>query len=127
MRKIAPLFVSAVLLAAVSASADELNVTFSNESGLDVQFEFRSLSYYNRVWPGGNQAYTLGYDETRTVSLACQFGEKIAYGAWVNGDADIYWGVGIDGSEACESCVYTCGQSYDGVNLTNTREYGIGD
>lgn len=69
----------------------------------------------DHVWPGGGEDYYLDDGEEKEMSLACEEGEAICYGAWIDGDETTYWGVGPGNSQRCEDCCYTCG---DGSTFT---------
>jgi hypothetical protein len=75
-----------------------------------VQLEFYSE---NRKfeWPGGGQAYAENDSRTHRFSLTCNAGEKICLGAWVTGNAEKYWGVGLHNKYGCSNCCFTCGDS----------------
>ena len=102
------------------AAADTLSVTINNYYGETIQVEFYS-QWYNRAWPGGDQAYDI--ESSREFQLACEPGEEIAFGAWVKYDPDVYWGVG-DGHQGCERCVLTCGGAYGEDLYPDTDYYG---
>lgn len=72
-----------------------------------VQLEFYSQDY-DRAWPGGDNVYVLQDDKFHQYTLNCDYGEKICYGAWVDGDISTYWGSGYYGQEYCNSCCSTC-------------------
>ena len=69
----------------------------------------------DHVWPGGGEDYYLDDGEEKEMSLSCEEGEAICYGAWIDGDEATYWGVGPGNSQRCEDCCYTCG---DGSTFT---------
>ncbi|MFT3865227.1 MAG: hypothetical protein QM729_13200 [Solirubrobacterales bacterium] len=61
------------------------------------------------VWPGNGKDFYLDDGETKNCPISCNEGEKICYGAWVDGDEETYWGVGPNQtSKNCEDCCYTC-------------------
>ena len=62
-----------------------------------------------RVWPGNGQVYVINDFQTHTYPLNCQVGERICYGAWVQGgNLTPYWGAGRNARENCQSCCLTC-------------------
>jgi hypothetical protein len=83
-----------------------------------VQLEFYS-QHRNAAWPGAGRAYVLDDYGVQTFNLNCWQGEKICYGAWVDGDANEYWGVGIDDSQDCYDCCVTCQNGYAGTRNLN--------
>ena len=97
---------SAAAFAAPAAAAD---VTFvmRNDHPNAVRIELYSQDR-DHVWPGGGQDYYLDDGETKTMSLECEEGESICYGAWIDGDQGTYWGVGPNNEQTCDDCCYTC-------------------
>jgi len=74
-----------------------------------VALSFRSSTDSSRAWPGGGQVYVLKDWTTQRYRLSCQPGEKICYGAWVDGGPlSPYWGAGYMGRENCQNCCFTC-------------------
>ncbi len=108
--------VGAAVLAIVALAAPPLapaalaaDVTFviRNNHPNAVRVELYSQDR-NHVWPGGGSDFYLDDGEAREMSLSCETGEQICYGAWLDGDEDTYWGVGPGNAEACEDCCYVC-------------------
>lgn len=104
----------AVLLAAAScaalaapAVAEEVTFVIRNAHPYAVYVELFSEDR-NHSWPGGGDGYYLDDDGTWDIAISCRSGEKICYGAWVDGDEDTFWGVGPDGDQRCGSCCYDC-------------------
>ena len=62
----------------------------------------------SQVWPGEGRVYLLEPGERKSQLIDCREGENICYGAWVNGDDRISYGVGPDGDRACRSCCFVC-------------------
>ena len=102
---------AALALAAFSAasSAFGADVTFMmrNNHANAVEVELYSQDR-DHVWPGDGEVYVLDDGETKQMPLSCQEGEKICYGAWIQGDQETYWGVGPGNQQACDDCCYTC-------------------
>ena len=70
------------------------------------------------VWPGNDEVYLLDDGETKTMSVECDEGESICYGAWIQGDQNTFWGVGPDNSQKCDNCCYICtGGQTEQINL----------
>lgn len=94
---------------AAPAAAQELTMTFRIQSlhPNRVQISFYAQSR-NVEWPGGGEAFVLGDSEVHEMPLACQNGERICYGAWLVGDTNTRWGVGVTGREGCRDCCYVC-------------------
>ncbi len=104
----------AVVLSMLAGSSAQTqtpyNITFQFKSNYKykVQVAFWSKSR-NVVWPGNGRAYNLDDSQVHQVKLNCLGGERICYGGWVTGNANLHWGVGADGKRGCQSCCYTCG------------------
>lgn len=58
------------------------------------------------VWPGAHGAYALKNSAPHDLTVQCNVGEKICYGAYDT--ARSYWGAGPKGDKACKSCCQTC-------------------
>ena len=99
----------ALVLVSTAAPAFPADVTFvmRNDHPNAVRIELYSQDR-DHVWPGGGQDYYLDDGETKTMSLECEEGESICYGAWIDGDQGTYWGVGPNNEQACDDCCYTC-------------------
>ncbi|MBA3447614.1 MAG: hypothetical protein H0T56_08380 [Pseudaminobacter sp.] len=112
-------FLSVVALAGLSAVAQADDVTFVINNGHPnaVRVELYSQDR-DHVWPGGGEDYYLDDGEAKTMSLACEAGESICYGAWIDGDESTYWGVGPQNAQTCTDCCYTCeGGETEEINL----------
>jgi hypothetical protein len=76
---------------------------------LDLRFFDKTA---NLQWPGNGEVYTLNLPgQQEQFPLSCTTGHQVCYGAsyYSNTDSPVYWGVGIDGTEGCPNCCYTCG------------------
>ncbi|EHS53869.1 hypothetical protein PDO_3959 [Rhizobium sp. PDO1-076] len=107
------------LVALVAAPALAADVTFvmQNDHPNAVEVELYSQDR-DHVWPGDGEVYYLDDGEAKSISLACEEGEKICYGAWISGDRASYWGTGPDNGETCTDCCYTCsGGETQQINL----------
>ncbi|MEM1389137.1 MAG: hypothetical protein AAF748_07775 [Pseudomonadota bacterium] len=94
---------------ATSAQAAELQWSFDNESNGRISIKFFS-DVRDWEWPGNNQVYYVDpRDGVRTMTLSCNQGERICYGAWLDSNPNYIWGVGRTGNSGCRSCCYVCG------------------
>lgn len=96
-----------LLLPAPSALAAEMAFYVKNNVGRAVAVELYSRSR-RVVWPGGDKVYLLEKGEKKSVPIECQAGEKICWGAWLNGNDGVAFGVGPDDARDCEACCTTC-------------------
>jgi|GEM_PF-4009661 len=60
----------------------------------------------NWLWPGGTQYYQLS--GTQSYRLTCSVGTQVCYGAENGDNSGSTWGIGLDGTQSCEDCCYTC-------------------
>ncbi|QDZ00673.1 hypothetical protein FQ775_09920 [Nitratireductor mangrovi] len=100
-------FSSALGALALPAIAADVTFLMRNSHPFAVEVELYSQDR-NHVWPGGGQVYYLDDGEAKQMSLACEEGELICYGAWVSGDEGTYWGTGPGNGQECNDCCYTC-------------------
>jgi hypothetical protein len=74
-----------------------------------VAVAFYSQNDRTRAWPGRDQHYRIVDWAEHSYPLTCERGEKICYGAWVEGgNLSPYWGAGLKGRQRCENCCFTC-------------------
>lgn len=99
------------LLAAAAGAAQAADLTwrFRSDYPYTVMLEFYSQDR-DHSWPGGGQAFVLDDGAVHAMSLGCDYGEMICYGAWVDGREEVYWGAGLDGAARCDDCCARCGQ-----------------
>ena len=99
------------------ARADEVTFVIRNSHPYAVYVELYSDDR-SHVWPGGGNAYYLDDGGTWDIALSCRSGERICYGAWVDGDEDTFWGVGPGNKVSCGDCCYDCeGGETEEINL----------
>lgn len=90
-------------------SAAELTWHFQSEYPYTVDVELYSASR-SHVWPGNGKVWILDDYEQYDITITCQSGEKICYGAWSRGNpSSAYWGVGPNNRHGCDDCCSTCG------------------
>ncbi|RKE86572.1 hypothetical protein DFO46_3386 [Rhizobium sp. AG855] len=107
-----------VLAAVAPAFAADVTFVMRNDHPNAVEVELYSQDR-DYVWPGNNQVFYLNDGETKQIPLSCEEGEKICYGAWIEGDKQSYWGVGPENAATCDDCCYTCeGGQTEQINLT---------
>jgi hypothetical protein len=110
------------LIAALSLTTLALSATCETAQAQEQMYTFRVKSNYKYIvqiaffsqdrprfeWPGGGKAWNLDDSKVHDFHLRCLGGEKICYGAWVDGNAKLYWGAGIDGKAGCKRCCHVC-------------------
>jgi len=101
------LLLAALWLLPTSASAETMTFRVQSNYAYSVQLEFYSQSR-SAAWPGDGMAYVIRDDEVHEYVLNCRSGEKICYGAWVDGNPRLFWGAGHNGRQGCSSCCYSC-------------------
>ena len=90
-----------------AAYADDMTFYMKHNSQTGIAIEFFSQDR-NQVWPGNDKVYFLDKGEKKSVTVECQAGENICYGAWVAGDDSVWWGVGPDNDKKCDTCCRIC-------------------
>jgi hypothetical protein len=110
----------ALFFTAPAAKAADMTWPMVNNTQFKIVFQFYSRSR-SAVWPGGGQVWYVWPGQRYTQVLRCSAGEYICYGAWVEGNSSINWGVGPGGNLGCSNCCYTCTQgNVAGHNLVYT-------
>lgn len=98
----------ALLAMSSAASADSMTWKLRSFSKAAIEVSFYSQNRRNE-WPGGGKVYVNRTYDVVDYKLGCIKGEKICYGAWLQGNASRYWGVGKGNQQKCTDCCYTCG------------------
>ncbi len=100
-------------------SANHVTIRMLNNTGLSLAVAFYSETRRGTAWPSWTQHYSM-LAPSNDYNLACQPGEKICYGAWLNdhdpNDPGQYWGVGMAYSQGCSNCCVTCD---GGIHVNN--------
>ncbi|TPI26635.1 hypothetical protein FJW08_27145 [Mesorhizobium sp. B3-2-1] len=60
------------------------------------------------VWPGSDKVFLVDPGSQKSVPISCNQGERICYGAWVDGNDKISAGVGPDNDQPCDTCCFIC-------------------
>lgn len=105
---VAALFLALASLSAWAYGNNTLTVVMNNKTMYRIQFEFVE-DRGSLAWPGGNEAYDVAPYDSETVTLNCNSGQWICYGAWVKGSGRPVWGVGNNHSNHCSKCCASCG------------------
>lgn len=106
MRKLAiAAFAAAIALPAPAFAEDGMTFYIRNQNPQGVVLE---LHGQNRAWPGNGQVYAIDGKSRKSVTIECAEGENICYGAWINGNDRITWGVGPDNNRDCQDCCSIC-------------------
>jgi hypothetical protein len=104
-RGAAALLAFAVLSAPVFA--EELTFVMNNHHPKPVEVQLYSLNR-DFLWPGPSEVFLLDDGEKKMMTLDCETGESICYGAWPQGDRTTFWGVGPRKARRCDNCCYIC-------------------
>ncbi|MEZ5810443.1 MAG: hypothetical protein R3D45_03425 [Rhizobiaceae bacterium] len=59
-------------------------------------------------WPDDGGLFILADRSPRKFSVSCKTGERICYGAWIEGDITRFWGAGDEGRHDCDDCCHIC-------------------
>ncbi len=71
------------------------------------------------VWPGGDKVFLIDPRARKSVPIACNQGERLCWGAWVNGNDRLSAGVGPDNDQPCDTCCFICVEhSTETIDLT---------
>lgn len=101
------LLVLAQMLTASGAFAEELTFRFTNRVAAPLFVELYSNDR-QKIWPKEGRLFILADAAPRKLSVSCDPGEKICYGAWIEGDITRFWGVGHEGKAGCDDCCRYC-------------------
>ncbi|TGQ74474.1 MAG: hypothetical protein E5V49_15540 [Mesorhizobium sp.] len=99
--------VFAALVCAGSAQAADMAFFIKNLRPQSVAVELFSHDR-ETVWPGNDKVFLIGPGEKKSVPISCNSGERICYGAWVDGNDQISAGVGPDNDQPCDTCCFIC-------------------
>jgi hypothetical protein len=110
MQRLVLLLTLALVSSAARAESTTMSWLMTNAHPRAVVVELVSQSRDHR-WPGSGQVYLIELGERKSVPIECEGGEKICYAAWVNGNDRVSWGIGPDGTGACEDCCSLCATS----------------
>jgi len=120
LRCLAPVVLLTTFASSVPASAGDEIVTIRNQHPMSVKVELYSASR-QYAWPGNGDTWTLKDKEAKEIPIACQPQETICYGAWMEDNRDVAWGIGPDRDQPCDNCCFQC--TDDGaVNLDLDEE-----
>lgn len=97
----------AALLLTTSVHAADMAFFVKNKRTEAVAVELFSHDR-DTVWPGNDKVFLIDPRSRKSIPISCNAGERICYGAWVNGDDSISAGVGPDNDQPCDTCCFTC-------------------
>ncbi len=97
----------ALQLAATPAIANEMTFRFTNHAASPVLVKLYSRDRL-KSWPDDGRQFMLADRAPKKLSVSCELGEKICFGAWVEGDFDRFWGAGYEGKTDCDDCCRIC-------------------
>jgi hypothetical protein len=97
----------AALVLANSAEAADMAFFVKNlrKEGVAVELFSRDRE---TVWPGNDKVFLVDPGSRKSVPISCNQGERICYGAWVDGNDKISAGVGPDNDQPCDTCCFIC-------------------
>ena len=97
----------------------------TNSTGLAIGVSFFSQARPGHAWPDANRNWPMIPGATADYNLACETGERICYGAFAPYRRE-FWGVGIQGNQACSNCCFSCDGTIHAINLITTENSGGG-
>ncbi len=89
------------------AGSEELSFRFTNKAATPVWVKLFSSDRL-KDWPDDGRLFILADSSPRKFSVGCEPGERICYGAWIEGDITRYWGSGNEGKFDCDNCCRIC-------------------
>ncbi|MEX0347614.1 MAG: hypothetical protein AB3N20_22010 [Rhizobiaceae bacterium] len=89
------------------AQAAEISFRFTNHLSSPVWVKLFSSDRL-KDWPDDGRLFILADSSPRNFSVGCELGERICYGAWIEGDITHYWGSGNEGKFDCDNCCTIC-------------------
>ncbi len=98
---------AAVLASAPHANAEVLSFRFTNRVSTPVWVKLFSNDRL-KDWPDDGRLFILSDRSPRKYSVDCELGERICYGAWIEGDFSRFWGAGHEGKHDCDDCCEIC-------------------
>ena len=104
-RGLSGLAAALVLVTAGAAHAADMGFVLQNKHSRAVVVELHGKE---TLWPGDDKVYLLDPGMTKEVTISCTEGERICYGAWINGNDRIAFGVGPDNNRTCHDCCSIC-------------------
>ena len=87
--------------------ADTMNWQFRSFAEYTVDVKLYSQSR-RIVWPSATTVWSLRDYKVHKIPISCVAGERICFGAWVQGNSRRAWGKGSDGNLSCQNCCYIC-------------------
>lgn len=93
-------------LAAVSR-AEEMRFRFTSHAPSPVLVKLFSSDRLKH-WPDDGSLFLLADSSPKKFTITCEAGERICYGAWVEGDIATFWGAGDEGKQDCDDCCRIC-------------------
>ena len=96
-----------VQLLATPTFASDMTFRFTSHSASPVLVELYSRDRL-KIWPDDGRQFLLADSTPKKFSVSCELGEKICFGAWVEGNFDRSWGAGYEGKADCDDCCRIC-------------------
>ncbi len=95
------------VLGAAPVAAADMSLYVKNQRSDGVALELFSRDR-DTVWPGGDKVFLLDSRARKSVPISCNQGERLCWGAWVNGNDRLSAGVGPDNDQPCDTCCFIC-------------------
>jgi hypothetical protein len=112
----------ALCVASLPARSDVFTFKVRSLHPNAVQIKFYSQTRKGHQWPTTKLAWDLLDDEVHALSMTCNRGERICWGAWVKGSNRPEWGSGTGGTDSCKACCYICSNAEaSGIVTLNVR------
>ena len=95
------------VLGAAPVAAADVSLYVKNQRSDGVALELFSRDR-DTVWPGGDKVFLIDPRARKSVPISCNQGERLCWGAWVNGNDRLSAGVGPDNDQPCDTCCFIC-------------------
>lgn len=96
-----------IVLGAAPVAAADMSLYVKNQRSDGVALELFSRDR-DTVWPGGDKVFLIDPRARKSVPISCNQGERLCWGAWVNGNDRLSAGVGPDNDQPCDTCCFIC-------------------
>jgi hypothetical protein len=94
-------------LTTAPAQADSMTWQLRSYSRYTVDVKLFSQNRRN-VWPSASSSWQIRDYGVHKFAIRCVAGERICFGAAIEGSGSSVWGQGLSGKRACENCCYRC-------------------
>lgn len=99
--------IAGMMLVSLGARAEEITFRFVSQVSSPVWVKLFS-DEGQKSWPEDGRLFILADSSPQKFTVPCEPGERVCYGAWIEGDFSRYWGAGHEGKKNCDDCCRIC-------------------